>query len=72
MPARATSRCWSTSGPEVRLAKVNTDEEQELAGRFRIQGIPTMVLLKHGKELARQSGVINAAGIENWVAQALG
>jgi thioredoxin 2 len=57
--------------PKVRLAKVNTDEEQELAGRFRIQGIPTMILLKHGKELARQSGMMTAAGIESWVAQAL-
>jgi thioredoxin 2 len=57
--------------PIVRLAKVNTDEEQELAGRFNIRGIPTMILLKHGKEIARQSGVMNAAGIESWVKQAL-
>ena len=58
--------------PTVRLAKVNTDDEQELAGRFQIQGIPTIVLLKHGKEIARQSGLMNAAGIESWVQQALG
>ena len=57
--------------PTVRLAKVNTDEEQELAGRFNIRGIPTMILLKHGKEIARQSGLMDAAGIESWVAQAL-
>lgn len=58
--------------PRVRLAKVNTDEEQALAQRFQIQGIPTMILFKGGKEIARQSGLMNAAGIENWVAQALG
>ena len=57
--------------PEVRLAKVNTDEEQALAGRFSIQGIPTMILLKHGKEIARQSGLMDAARIEQWTAQAL-
>ena len=57
--------------PKVRLAKVNTDEEQELAGRFGIQGIPTMILFHHGKEIARQSGAMNAAGIESWVQQAL-
>ena len=57
--------------PQVRLAKVNTDDEQELAGRFRIQGIPTMILFQHGKEIARQSGALNAAGIESWVQQAL-
>ena len=58
--------------PRVRFAKVNTDEEQQLAGRFGIQGIPTMILFSHGKEIARQSGLMNAAGIENWVEQALG
>jgi thioredoxin 2 len=57
--------------PGVRLAKVNTDEEQELAGRFSIQGIPTMILLKHGKEIARQSGMMDATRIEQWTAQAL-
>jgi thioredoxin 2 len=61
----------STLEPQVRLAKVNTDDEQELAGRFRIQGIPTMILFQHGKEIARQSGAMNAAGIESWVQQAL-
>jgi thioredoxin 2 len=57
--------------PTVRFAKVNTDEEQQLAGRFGIQGIPTMILFRHGKEIARQSGVMNAAGIGSWVQQAL-
>ncbi|HEV3493633.1 MAG TPA: thioredoxin TrxC, partial [Reyranella sp.] len=57
--------------PQVRLAKVNTDDEQALAGRFGIQGIPTMILFHRGKEIARQSGAMNAAGIESWVQQAL-
>ena len=60
-----------TLEPQVRLAKVNTDDEQELAGRFRIQGIPTMILFHHGKEIARQSGAMNATGIQSWVEQAL-
>jgi thioredoxin 2 len=57
--------------PKVRFAKVNTDEEQELAGRFGIQGIPTMILFRRGKEIARQSGLMDAARIESWVTQAL-
>jgi thioredoxin 2 len=58
--------------PKVRFAKVNTDEEQQLASRFGIQGIPTMILFHRGQEVARQSGVMNASGIESWVQQALG
>jgi thioredoxin 2 len=57
--------------PRVRLAKVNTDEQQELAGRFEIRGIPTMILFQHGRELARQSGLMDSGRIESWVEQAL-
>src|SRR5690606_28132641 len=57
--------------PAVRLAKVNTDDEQELAQRFGIQGIPTMILFHHGKPIARQSGAMDASAIERWARDAL-
>jgi thioredoxin 2 len=57
--------------PTVRMAKVNTDEQQVLANRFAIRGIPTMVLLRQGREIARQSGAMDAAGIQRWVSEAL-
>jgi thioredoxin 2 len=74
-PCKAMAPQFETAAghlePMVRLAKVNTEDEQALAGRFGIQAIPTMILFKHGKEVARQSGAMNAAGIESWVQQAL-
>jgi thioredoxin 2 len=57
--------------PTVRLGKINTDEERELSGRFHIQGIPTVILFKKGREIARQSGLMDARGIAHWVEQAL-
>ena len=57
--------------PAVRLAKVNTDEEQDLASRFAIRGIPTMILFRHGREIARQSGAMDAGTIERWTRDAL-
>jgi thioredoxin 2 len=64
-------RAASQLEPKVRFAKVNTDEEQQLAGRFGIQGIPTMILFHRGKEIARQSGLMDAARIEQWVEHVL-
>ncbi len=53
--------------PRIRLGKVNTDEEQELAARFRIQSIPTLALFKGGRELARQAGAMRTQDIVAWV-----
>jgi thioredoxin 2 len=52
--------------PNVRLAKVNTEAEQALAGELGIRSIPTMILFKGGREIARQSGSIGAADIVRW------
>ena len=53
--------------PQVRLAKVNTEAEQPLANEFSIRSIPTMILFRGGRELARQSGSMGAADIVRWV-----
>ena len=51
----------------VRLVKVNTEEDQALGARFGIQSIPTLMLLRGGREVARQSGALGAQDIVQWV-----
>ncbi len=74
-PCRAMAPAYAQAAgmlePEVRLAKVNTEDVGSLAARFRIQGIPTMILFLHGRELARQSGAMPAQAIVHWVRQHL-
>ena len=43
---------------KVIIAKVNTDENQEWAGRYGVQGIPTMLFVADGKVIHRQVGVV--------------
>lgn len=57
--------------PGVRLAKLNTENEQQIAAQFDIRSIPTMILFKDGKEIARQSGAMMGGQIEQWVASQL-
>lgn len=52
--------------PHVRFAKVNTEEEQMLGGQFGIRSIPTMILFRGGREVARQSGAMPASEIVRW------
>ena len=53
--------------PRLHLAKVDTQAEPALGGRFGIRSIPTLVLFKQGRELARHSGAMSAQAIVSWV-----
>jgi thioredoxin 2 len=56
----------------LQVGKINTDEQQELAGRFNIRSIPTLILFRDGRELARQSGAVDGARLTRWLDSALG
>lgn len=52
--------------PYVRLGKLDTEAEPQIAARFSIRSIPSMILLGSGKEIARISGAMPAAQIVQW------
>ncbi|MDL2353649.1 MAG: thioredoxin TrxC [Pseudomonadota bacterium] len=61
--------------PGMRLLKVDTEQAQELAARYNIRSIPTLALFRHGREVARQAGAMDAGSIVAWAsaqAQAAG
>ena len=53
--------------PYVRLAKLDTENEQQLAGQFNIRSIPTLAIFKDGREIARQSGALDLASLKRWI-----
>ena len=53
--------------PNVRFAKLNTEQEQMIAGQFNIRSIPTIAIFYQGKEIARQAGAMQESGIIQWV-----
>ena len=67
MMAPAFEKAAAALEPDVRLAKLNTETEQQIAAQFDIRSIPTMILFKEGKEVARQSGAMMGGQIEQWV-----
>ena len=58
--------------PYVRLGKLDTEAEQAIAGRYNIRSIPTIILIRKGREIARQSGAMPTNSIVNWARQAIG
>lgn len=47
-------------GDDAKVVQIDIDKEKELATRFRIQSVPTLIIFKTGKQQWRQSGVISA------------
>jgi len=67
MMAPAFEQAAAELEPGVRLAKVNTEDQQGTAARYGIRSIPTLVLFRNGQEVARQAGAMGAADIARWV-----
>ncbi len=65
--APAFAQAAAMLAPQYRLAKVNTEEVQALAARFGIRSIPTLVIFRGGREIARQSGAMDASTLVRWI-----
>lgn len=72
MMAPAYAQAARVLEPHVRLAKVDTEACPELATRHAIRSIPSLVLFRDGREVARRAGASGTADIVHWVQGALG
>lgn len=50
--------------PGIKFARVNVDQNQDVAMRFRVQSIPTFLMFKAGKLVDRMVGAVGTAGIQ--------
>jgi thioredoxin 1 len=60
----------SEAHPDVVFAKVNTDEQQELAGAFGIRSIPTLMVFRDKVILFQQAGALPGTALEQVITQA--
>lgn len=59
----------SKVGDKARIAKIDVDQHKDLAHRFKIQTVPTLILFVNGESVWRQSGVMHAKGLAEVIEQ---
>lgn len=52
-------------GETVSIIKIDVDKNQTLASQYQVRGVPTLILFKNGKQLWRQSGVVEKKDLIN-------
>ncbi len=67
MMAPAYEQAASRLATQARFGKLDTEAEPQVAGRFGIRSIPTLVAFRGGREAARISGALTAPQIVAWV-----
>jgi thioredoxin 2 len=71
MMAPAYEQAAAQLAPGVRLAKLDTEAEPDIAARFGVRSIPTLIAFKSGREVARQSGAVDLTRLLHWVKTSL-
>lgn len=59
----------SKIGEKAKIIKIDVDKNQQVANTYKIQGVPTLMLFKHGEIKWRQSGVVSAKNLEQIINQ---
>ena len=72
MVSPALERVAGELAGKVKLVKVDVDAAPKLAERFAVQAVPTLMIMRDGRVIARQAGAASAAALRTWVEEALG
>lgn len=70
-PCKMMAPVFSQAAEQLRhralLAKVNTENEQQLAAQYQIRSIPTVAVYKQGREVIRQPGAMDLQSLLRWI-----
>ena len=59
----------NTLGERIKIVKIDVDKNQVIASRLQIRGVPTLILIKNGEQLWRQSGVVQKSDLISIIEQ---
>lgn len=70
MAAPEVTRTAADMAGRAIVLKVDTERHPDLASRFNVRGIPNFLVLRNGRPVAQQAGVVGHSVMESWLASA--
>ena len=64
---KPTMEEFEKAHPEIKIKRVNIDDEEEVAEKYGVSGIPCLVLLENGKEIKREVGIVSLKKLEKMI-----
>ena len=58
---------FASENEDIKVVKINVDDEQNLAIKYGVESIPTLVIIKNGQEINRSVGLVSKDDILNLV-----
>ena len=71
MVGPAIEQLAQTMSDKIRVAKLNVDENQEIALKYNVRSIPSILLFKEGKEISRTVGAASKESYQRFIEQSL-
>ena len=71
MIAPALEEIASSLGEKVKIVKLHVDENPQVAAKYNIQSIPTLMIFKNGNMSSRQIGAAPKQKLEQWITAAV-
>ena len=56
-------------GDRIKVIKIDIDQNSEIASRFSVQSVPTLIIFRNGKQVWRQSGVVSKSQLKSVLIQ---
>jgi thioredoxin 2 len=70
MAAPEVARVASNMAGRALVLKVNSDRHADIAARYGVRGIPNFVVLRHGRVVHQQAGVVSHVEMQRWLEDA--
>jgi thioredoxin 1 len=66
-PCKVLTSIIENNPPAIPLIEIDIDEDYELAAKYKVRGVPTLIVVENGEEIKRKVGLITAVQLKQFI-----